>query len=602
MSNKKPKTNPVQNIVYELRLTFAGPLLSQQSGTLRLGVDTAMQRYREQPAINGSLVRGNIRDYLGQLVEALPENKSQSLLNASLDWFGQASSESNMEPQRGNVRFDLFWLLQDKDFQGGHRTRIQLGEQGSVESGALQTIEDCFPTGTKPVFSGKLRATFKDPEERQRFEKWINKTLSFIPAMGSLKGIGYGRLLKAELKPASMTATGKKTPLSLPANTVRFGISLHLDRPFCIGKPRTPDSNRVVSDDFISGNVIKAVIANQYASEQAREDALCFDQLVFSHALPAKTATRQPPLPLSLAFYQDKLVDMSGLDNPQHFLWQDIPAFQPDWKDAQWSKASEDCGLSLASPERLLLVRTEISRDSGTAEEGRLFSVECVDPHDFAWYGNVDLSLVADERRPQVLKNLVACLQQGLDGIGKTKAYAQVDVYPQAFATPHGATPQVGETAIVTLMSDALLLPAHLEQVLANQWRDGTQSDSILHSLYAAYWENVAGNGLSLQRHFAQQKRRGGAYQHRHFQNRDAYAPEWLTVAGSVFVLTVETNAGLEKLQQWIRTGLPTHTEAKDQPVTWKDTPYLPEHGFGEICVNWSAQTERPLQNGGDNA
>jgi hypothetical protein len=601
MSNKKPKTHPPQHIVYELRLTFAGPLLSQQSGTLRLGVDAAMQRYREQPAINGSLVRGNIRDYLGQIAEALPENKSQSLLNASLDWFGQPSSDGEMEPRRGNVRFDLFWLLQSKDFQNGHRTRIQLGELGSVETGALQTIEDCFPAGTKPVFSGKLRATFKDQEERQRFEKWINKTLSFIPAMGSLKGIGYGRLLKADLKPVPATAAGKKTPLSLPAGTIRFGISLHVDRPFCIGKPRTPDSNRVVSDDFISGNVIKAVIANQYTSEQDREDALCFDQLVFSHAFPAQTAKRHPPLPLSLAFYRDKLVDMSGLDNPQDFPWQDIPAFQPDWKDKQWGQASTDCDLSPATPERLLLVRTEISRDSGTAEEGRLFSVECVDPQGFAWYGNVDLSLIPEERRPQVLKNLLACLQQGLDGIGKTKAYAQVNVYPQAFATPHGTMPPVGGTAIVTLMSDARLLPANLEHVLATQWQTGTQSDNPLHSLYAAYWANMAEKSLSLQRHFAQQKRRGGAYQHQHFQKRDAYAPEWLTVAGSVFVLKVETQAGLEKLQQWMLTGLPAHPVANGQPATWKDTPYLPEHGFGEICINWYAQTERPLQNGGDN-
>lgn len=602
--SKKPKKKHVKpaqqsplNMVYNLCLTFAGPLLSQQVGALKLGVDTAMQRYRNKPVINGSLIRGNLRDYLQQLFEVMPENKAERLQRYCGRWFGEPSAEGGMEPERGKVAFDMFWQLDGEYHTDAHRTRIQINEYGSVAHGALQTIEDCFPAGTEASFSGKLHAQFPNQDEKERFEKWLYKALELIPAMGSLKGIGYGKLIKAKLMPVHGE---KKQPLTLPDGATRFGISLHLDRPICIGKPRTPGSNRIVSDDFISGNVIKAVIANLYDNDSKRlEETLCFDQLLFSHAYPSSGSQRPlPALPLSLAWYQKELFDMSDLQDFAHFPWQDIPRFQPDWKEKDWQEIGEKYNLQPDKPERLLMVRTGINSTAGVAAEGELFSVECVDTPDFVWLGNVDLRSIPENQRQTVLQNLLAVLEQGLNGIGKTKANARVEVHGQAFTPPHGALPAIGETAIVTLVSAARLLPLNLEKTWAEQHQVGDTPDDALAGLYQNYWQTVSNEGLSLQRYFAQQRRHGGVYLYEHFQGKASpYCPEWLTQAGSVFVVKIESEAGLQCLQKWMEVGLPAHPDADGKTATWRNTPYLPEHGFGEICVNWPAQTSRQLSN-----
>ncbi len=37
-------------------------------------------------------------------------------------------------------------------------------------------------------------------------------------------------------------------------------------------------------------------------------------------------------------------------------------------------------------------------------------------------------------------------------------------------------------------------------------------------------------------------------------------------------------------LNNWLQQGLPV---PEGDSITWEDSPYLPEHGFGEIAVNW---------------
>ncbi len=616
----KPNTPQLTGATcYELLLVFHAPLLSKQSGTLALGIDSAMQTYQHKPVLNGSLIRGNLRDYLEQFAKVLPESEAKSLQDSITRWFGRRTrkGESSLDTQRGTVHFDLFWTLTEKpvankeksapdtntkdDSRPVKRTRIKLNGNGSVETGALQFIEDRFQTGNEVECKGWLRTHFQDEKEHELFQHWISKALQFIPAMGSLKGVGYGRLKENGFK---LTPQKRhSTTILLTSKTTRFGIMLELKQPFCIGKPRTPGSNRIESEDYIAGNVIKGVIArlfeDTYGKEEYRKrlrNDLCFDDLIFTHALPVakEKPNRLPPIPLSLAKYQDKYTDMNLLADPCLVRWyvskeDKAPAFQPDWKSTDWETAKKQCGINDESPGKLLLVRTAINGERGAAADGELFSVECIDPTGFTWHGNVDLSKVSESRRQGVLRKLSDVLQLGLDGIGKTKAHAVVTVTPSAFELPHGTLPEIGDIALVTLVTDANILPRHLEK-LAQEWNASKPDHEILHELYAQYWSAQSSQGLSLQRYFAQQKRVGGAFTHHHFQQGQEYYPEWLTVAGSVFVLKVESAQGLAHLQQWMKTGLSIQPECQEGLAAWEITAYLPEHGYGEICVNWNVE------------
>ena len=569
---------------YCLELTFAGPLLSQASGTLRMGMDTAMQRDSEGfPVLNGSLIRGNIRDALQKFASTLKAANSQSaLLEKSVKcWFGIESSE--FEPERAKVQFDFFWRLQNTDIaQEAQRTRIQMDSNGRVKDGALQVLEDCFPLGTTPVFAGKLRGQFAGGEaEAQQFEKLLKMALQYIPAMGSLKGIGFGRLLKATLS-ESEAETGSVGELPMLVNDC-FGLQFTFDRPFCIGKPRTPDSNRIESEEVIPGQVLKAIIAQQYGDDRARLQAeLCFDALIFSHFVPApkESGMRTPPIPLSLAFVDDVLHDFS-VNNIQG---KRAPAFKPDWKSEK--AANKQLNRKADSPKRLLLVRTGIDAKTQTASEGQLFSLECVDPSEFVWCGNISLANVPADKHATVLQHLHDCLMNGLYGIGKTKAAVSELVYksPFAYVSDEAKSRALSTTITLTLMTSARLFPLGWER---------QNPDQTARELYQDYWHGISGGSLELNKFFAQQERVGGAYHYHRFQRKQGndYSPEWLTAAGSVFVLQVKDTAkAKQQIEQWLREGLPLPQQETDTwkpQERWQKSSYLPEHGYGEVVLNW---------------
>jgi len=179
--------------LYRLDLHLQGPLLSQAAGTLAFGLDAAMQRYREEPVLNGPQIRGNLRHVLLRF-----KRTTDAFRPYFSDWFPN-------EPElgttwRSTLDFDLFWrpnCVPDKD---GTRTRIKIDSAtGKVEKGALQVLEDPFPSGSSVTFSGNIHARFADEKERACFEKWIDKALQWLDAIGSQKGVGYGRLMGHKL-------------------------------------------------------------------------------------------------------------------------------------------------------------------------------------------------------------------------------------------------------------------------------------------------------------------------------------------------------------------------------------------------------------------
>ncbi len=600
--------------VYELVLNFQAPLLSQQVGTLSAGIDSMMQRYQGKPVLNGSLVKGNLRHALYQLALLLPPTQQEDLEQAISRWFGykpQVGQEDERQWQgdlaRGNVYFNTFWCYKGKsDHPTKLRNRIKINEHGTVEEGALMSLEECFPLDSQPQFSGLLRASFDSQHEQQQFEHSIEKACQLIPAMGSFKGIGFGRLLSSTLQ----VSAPKQPSIPTLKDKSRIGLRLRFDQPFCVGRPRTNHSNRIESDSFISGAVLKGAIAQHYARTLAEQglspDALSkrlrnkyqFDDLIISHALPSSVGSeyRSVPIPFSLVAHKTGLFDASGytLEALLEVLARasDQPAsFQLDWK-SEWAAASKLC--QQASPlKRITLVRTEINPERNSAEESRLFSMECIDPKDTEWLCYLDLSKIKKDKQ-SLWRDLLALLAQGIDGIGKTKAHASVEFVPEGFSSP--AAPlldsftQAFELNLV-LVTQARMLPRQLERRLEASPPD-VQTDQMLHDLYSDYWQQHSDNGLSLVRYFAQQKRYGGEYAKRHYQQAQPYAPEWLTEAGSVFVLRVANEYGLRCLKAWQQQGLPAASDSDGQSPTWKTTAYLPENGYGEICMNWSILDE----------
>ncbi len=579
---------------YRLDLRFDGPVLSHAAGSLAFGLDAAMLRHRGKPVLNGSLVRGNLRHILCYFADdILSGNQAAKLTDHRCRWFG-GESERGVDPNRAAVSFDFFWesASGEQPRNRRERYRITLENNGKTKEGQLMVAEDCFGVGSSSEFTGRIHALFQDSDEQQEFERWMGKALEYLPALGALKGVGYGRLQRAKLTRISSSApTSAET--EVPEAPQRLGLILILDRPFCIARPRTPDGNLLVSDDSIPGSVLKAVIARKLGNDpKLLEQRLQFDKLVFTHALPAPATRpgRAAPLPLSLACFGDTVRDLFRHKDPT--LLDDgkrlsAPAFAPDWKETHTTAAERAWGEPPVRPRRLLSVRTAIAKEGGIAAQSQLFSLECVDP-EHLWCADVDFTGIKDmaERR-RVYAELRRLLSDGLDTIGKTRARADVGFRPRGFSPSERPEPLAGGLFLVTLVTPARLLPDAIQV-------SGINGDEALGRYYKKYWKRASGKTLRLSHYFAAEKRVGGVFHQGYYRKRQkGYHPEWLTQAGSVFVLKTDENDNENAAAQWLeerlRLGLPP-AQDRSENDTWRTDPFIPQNGYGEIRVNLSRQ------------
>jgi hypothetical protein len=365
-----------EGIQFDVRLTLRAPVLSQASGARAYGVDTAGLRDSSNlPALPGSLIRGNLRNAWKALRENFPGRNEIPSEDETRAWFGaESETGTDDEPCRGRARFAEYWTADKRTVEQrkdkGVRHRIERNqEKGAVESGSLQVIESPFSAGESVVYSGWIRAWCRDAAEADRLAQWIRKGLEYVPALGALKGAGFGRVLKVEVShqpvPSSPGAASSVDP-----KVTAFGIVLTLDRPFCFARSHPPDSNRYESEDFIPGGASKGAIARRLRQSARDTDPLdhpafpqlCqyFDVLRFTHAFPAMAANTVRPVmpPLSLMTGPkdatpdppDNLYDVALKDGPG-LIHNRAPAFSMDWKDKHFGMAYEKCGWG-KPPER----------------------------------------------------------------------------------------------------------------------------------------------------------------------------------------------------------------------------------------------------------
>jgi len=607
----------IQN-AYELRLGIQAPLLTHAAGSLRLGLDAATQRYRGRPVINGSLIRGNLRHLLMHFADEMagtPLQLDQAVRAVCVQevetWLGP-DAKADGEPRIAALRFDLFWQLDERSMAAAEsaprqpqRHRVEIGDDGVVKPGHIRVAEDAFPAGTEPVFVGRIQARFADTAERDHCEHWLRKALLCLAAVGASKGVGYGRVAQAELSRIASIVEVRSRPDATGLGP-RFGILMHLDRPFNIARTAQfqPKGNRLLQDDQIPGAAIKAVLASAHGGgSDALHRDLDFDHIAVTTALPAPRGLpgRALPLPLSLAVFhagaEPRVMDLALIDGA--VLRRDgenlePPTFQPDWKEADRQAASARFGSSPARPEHLLLVRTAIDPRSGTAAEAQLFALECTDVPEHVWCADIDLHRVHPsdpDAHAAVSERLIDLLHGGLSDLGKTRARARVETRERPFAEidPPEPLPATSDrdTWIILLRSAARLLPARLE----TRQISPTNGADALHAAYADFWGSASDDELALSHYYAQQELVGGSYYSRHFRDQEDYRPEWLTLPGSVFVLTsapAARDAVAARLTDWLKAGLPPAEDRRGDH--WRTDPYLGENGFGEIAVNHPAQ------------
>jgi hypothetical protein len=272
-------------------------------------------------------------------------------------------------------------------------------------------------------------------------------------------------------------------------------------------------------------------------------------------------------------------------------------AFQTDWKDKAYAAASASQGWGATLPH--LRVRTDIDAD-GQAKDAALFAYECKastinsNGQPTHWLFDLDLSAVADPERAAVWAEIEALLAHGLAPLGKTDAHADVSALPDCAAGSRAVWP---ETDLSTLKAgDRFPLLLVTDALLFTTADIADRSDVDLAALYASAFNSLQQtldrpDALRYQHHFATQRLAGGGWLHQRygvFRERPAYQPFVLTEAGSVFVFEVgdDVHAARQVLTHWQRHGLALPaTVVQAHGSSWRDHPYLPQNGYGEIAV-----------------
>lgn len=568
----------MQQYVFEVSLQLRAPVLSQATGGRKHGLDTVTVRDdHDIPSLLGSSIRGNLRHAWLDLAKA-----SGKLQIAQIEeWLGTPSlEEGNNSPQRARLSFSYYWQAQQKTTPNV-RHRISIDEKtGAVQEGALQVIESPFITGEIIEFTGEIYALSENEEELKNLLFWLRKGLNYIPALGALRGVGFGRVEKIRISEPKLTKTSTQ---AIP-KTAQFGIALKLDRPFCFAKHHNKN-NHFSSDTFITGGAILAVLSRYLKDDSVLKTH--FNKIKISHAFPSKNQKRPLATPQSFVGIkienETKVYDLS-LKNTAGLIHGKAPAFSPDWKK-EWGIVAGLCGqVELSCSVHTHTAITEKWEQDEDDEDKRLFSMEVIHPDNYQWFANVNCEKVPEIARPQVLQELHQLFSQDLHGLGKTKASAPVNYcetpYEYAVAANHLPEKQC-ETFVLMLQTPALLLPNPYDIPPSN---GGTK----LREIYTAVWNALAGEQVfDLSHFYARQQLVGGAYLQQRFWSEQAhYNPAILTSAGSVFVFTVKN---LEKtreiLARWLADGLPQHSDTFGGE-NWQQNPYIANNGYGEIVIN----------------
>ena len=577
---------------HSLEIEIVGPILTRDSGDAAAGIDAPVARdHAGRLMIAGSHVLGKVRHALRELLKIeAAANSSAHIPTNAMSWFGGEGDEVEGRNQRR--RIFVSDLVVKHTAETGQRqqtrTRIKLDpERGAVEDGALQTIETPVSIGELLTFEGEVDV-IGQPDELEVMILAVRFALAWTTQLGGLRTIGFGRINRVEIadkikRPRlAVQSSGGQT-------TNRLEIALEIRDPLCIADTRN-SGNTFVSSDVIPGGVLKGALANLVLAgagfsgggdltESARFPALSrhYSKLRFQHFFPQRdgTPTRPHHWPKSLVAIPgkpDTLADAALWEGPHVAVAQSgglAPAFFRDWKADSFTVASRWSGWPQLS--RTLRVRTAIDPDELRAKTSQLFAYDMIEPHGHCWIGSVSLEDVPDNERSEVVREFLEAVSVGIPGVGRSQAMAQLTF--ARLAPPLEWAKNEDGLAILTLQTAALLRSP-----------TGRYGEAI---------DRLSGGTLRLVRHFASERLSGASFMAARFFKSKPYRPWLLTEPGSVFVVEVGVG-GDSVIEGWLTGGIGLSPyvryfyglgEAPESEL-WRDCPFLPHNGYGEIAVD----------------
>lgn len=574
----------------KVEVTLLGPILTRKTSAGEFGVDASFAcDWRDgNLCFPGSLVKGKIGESWRQLEGALADFPTADEIDA---WLGAKTGNSedlddqssSYEPARGRAIFGESFNWTEKRDREETRQRIRNSiddRRGAAEDAMLLVEEDAFASGKAATFRGEVSFWAEDEGEAARFRTALDLGLRAIPALGGNQGVGYGRIQSATVE--RLTNVGS-AGVAWPTSGNRISVRWKTEQAICVSDHR-PIGNIFRSEEIVPGGVFKGALATQAerlgTCPKLREH---LSRIRMRHARPTpEGGVPATVAPLSLAVVgKEALVHDVVLQSEASLIDGEAPVFAPDWKDKH-RNAVERLTMQF-SLDRSLRVRTAIDPKRRRALDENLFAYDMVLPRSggcpVEWVSEIDIGAVPQPDRAAVLTELRQALEDGIVGIGKTKARFEVVTATEAAQKLFG----LGETVAITLLTDCLLgSPREMH----------TKGELFVY--YKKCWSDLSGGSLELSHYFATQRLAGGVYHHRRFLNGGIYRPWMLTEARSVFVLKVrDQETASKKIQAWLHGGVeltPDVVKGYELPADpwerWKKCPYVPENGYGEIAVN----------------
>lgn len=584
-----------------IHITLSGPLLTQSSEPGDFGLDIVVAKTGNgDPYIPGTLLMGKLAQAWQEISGAV--NSHPSFAPDTERWLGKTSK--NNIPIRKQLFFSDLVLKESLTDDFVHH-RVTIDEQrGAASRQQLASIESPFLQGKEYVFNGTI-IFFASQEDSIAIEKYVKTGLRWLPQLGAMRTIGYGRVQSITFpSPKNVSIPSPAAPVIIPD---KIWLKIQPEYPFCLSKTSVAD-NLFESTDIIPGSVLigsimttwNCLTANQSGtasdiSDNSRQELKDnFNALRITHAFPSDESHKRPvvyPKSLVKIFQDDNFYDVASCEKPC-LIKGKVPAFSIDWKDD--SDVAKAFGWTPVPRE--LRIRTGIDPDRLRSAENELFSFEQVIPDKHSWYAELDLGSIEETQQEIVLSQLRSLLSQGMIGLGKTKTPATVEfiLSPAQITPTRSFDPKPVNTNqwIITLQSDTLLG--------SPETMDETSGVDALRKMYETAWQELSDNKLHLIRYFASQRLTGGIWRRKTMQKGHLYRPWLLTEAGSVFVLEAGGNISDARLviEKWLQHGLPLkravleyYRLGSDPSTFWQSCPYIPENGFGEITVNLNVHT-----------
>jgi hypothetical protein len=621
---------------FDLDITVIGPVLTKGAEPGDPGLDAVTLRAPDGSlVINSKHIHGHCRHAAQELADLSGNEELRKWINTAFgpdstkDQSKRAEKNPEYEPKRAALSFEelrcnatINPTTNERDF------RLQKDE--FTEAGRdqmLAVFERAAEHGEPLEFSSKVRVACALESDVQWHRNNLLCALRWLTNIGGEIGVGYGVIEKVSLKPCQTAPGAKVSPLEgVIPRTV--DLQLTFTEPFCLAKPQL-DENIFLCLDYVPGNALAGAIQRALKDVKPDEKRVehlrkHFNDIRFRHAFPMPRGATMRPIPAPLSWVSigrkdaPTIFDAALVGEPSLFEKDGVPYisnFQSDWKKKEFEIAPGYSGWG--STDKELRMYTEIERTSGVAMDTRLYAYELVRPDwapksgerkEVKWHAAIDLP---DEDRSAIIQELCALINEAPLLLGKTDARCEISLKPH----PDGADPtpypddHITDYWIVTLASDALLLD--IEQLA------GAGAAELEHA-YQDAWEEIGkwaleaarkpdaepcASPFKLEHYFSEENLVGGDYLHHRFRGAiKPYAPYLITGAGSVFVLSSKPES-LKDVQDTFHTLLGTGLPLRDWVKKfardgnpgdyWKNCPFIPQNGYGEIVVNHPRQIER---------